>query len=251
MTQDSHATQIKHVRELIEDARLIKPNFNLPKELSYDWVMNRSDWPWLFLDLEVPHKEIHKEALELETEFVPHRKYDEGAGYGHRGWKSLCIHGLSATQTENFSAYGHASLDSAPYKWTEIADRCPTTVKFLKETFPFEKYYRVRFMWLEPQGYIAPHRDQKESGFFPCNIALNQPPGCEFGMENQGILPISQGTAFLPNLSNLHFVQNESNIQRIHLIIHGRAGSKLPQMQDLVVRSARLQLEQLVQGDRR
>jgi hypothetical protein len=242
MNQDPHAIQIKHVRELIEDARLIQPNFNRPKDLSYDWVMNRSDWPWLFLDLQVPYEEMLEEAKALESEFVPHRRYDEGAGYGHRGWKSICVHGLSATQTENYSAYGHASLDSAPYKWTEIADQCPITVKFLKETFPFERYYRVRFMWLEPRGYIAPHRDQKESGFFPCNIALNQPKGCEFGMQGRGLLPIKEGSVFLPNISNLHFVQNESQEVRIHLIIHGVAGREFSRYEELILRSAAAQI---------
>lgn len=239
---DTHSRQIKQVKELIEEARSTKPRFNPPLDWSYDWVMNRSDWPWLFLDLHVPHEEILAEAKALAPMFVPHRKYDDGAGYNHRGWKSLCIHGLSAAQTENFSSYGHTSHETAPYKWTEIAERCPSTVHFLKETFPFETYYRVRFMWLEPQGYIAPHRDQKESGFFPCNIALNQPQGCEFGMEGQGLLPIKEGDAFLPNISNLHFVQNNSDVDRIHLIIHGVAGAKFRNYEELILRSATRQI---------
>lgn len=230
---------------LVEFTKLKSPSW--PKLESFDFgtIMHRSQWPWLQLDLDVPHLEMHREAEAFARQglFVPHRKYDEHAGYRHSGWNSLCVHGLSARQTENFDVYGHSSHHSAPYRYTEIADDCPATVHFLKNVFPFERYFRVRYMLLEPGGYIAPHQDQKTPGFFAINIALNQPAECDFGMVDQGVLPFRDGVAIQPDLSHVHFVQNRSNEARIHLIVHGEAGAKMPEYEKLILRSAERQLQ--------
>ena len=240
-----NALSSEDLSALMDAARQHQPIFQPPRHLNYESIMYQSGWPWLELDLGLPSDVIpkmHAEATRLLPEFVPHRKYDEQAGYGHSGWKSLCVHGLSATQTENYSSYGHTSHQTAPYRFTEIADRCPETVRFLKELFPFEKYYRVRYMLLEPGGYIAPHRDQKEPGFFGVNIALNQPDECRFGMPDRGVPPFKVGSAILPDLSNLHFVWNQSQTPRIHLILQGEAGSQHERYAELIIRSARLQM---------
>ena len=44
------------------------------------------------------------------------------------------------------------------YDWTELADLCPITKQWL-QNLGFKKYQRVRFMLLDPGGYINPHRD--------------------------------------------------------------------------------------------
>lgn len=235
------------VTHLVEIAKLKSPLWPRLEKLDFGTIMHRSQWPWLELDLKAPHKEMHREAEALAREglFVPHRKYDEHAGYGHAGWKSLCVHGLSAKQTENFDVYGHTSHHTAPYRYTEIADRCPETVNFLKNVFPFERYFRVRFMLLEPGGYIAPHQDQKTPGFFAINIALNHPENCDFAMVDQGVLPFRDGVAIQPDLSHVHFVQNRSHVDRIHLIIHGEAGAKMPEYEKLILRSAEQQIQRI------
>ncbi len=233
------------LQALMDAASQRSPEFKAPVHLNYESVMYQSGWPWLELDLGVPIetiRAIYQEATRLLPQFVAHRKYDEQAGYGHSGWKSLCVHGLSATQTESFGSYGHTSHQAAPYRYTEIADQCPETVRFLKETISIERYYRVRYMLLEPGGYIAPHRDQKEPGFFGINIALNQPSECRFGMPERGILPFREGSAILPDLSNLHFVWNQSNVPRIHMIVQGENLSKNARYEDMIVRSARKQI---------
>ena len=63
---------------------------------------------------------------------------------------------------------------------------CPITTKFFKEVFPYKTYYRLRFMLLEPQGYITPHIDADINKLSPINIALNNPNGCNFKMKEIG-----------------------------------------------------------------
>ena len=152
---------------------------DIPDKFDYDWVMFKSRWPWLQLDLDIPYQEMYKEGIALEHKFVEHRWNDQFRGYKHQGWKSLAIHGIDSQKTENFHAYGYKSQEAAPYDWTEIANQCPATLKFLK-LLPFENKYRIRFMLLEPGGYIYPHKDQDDFSFYPINIALNHPKGCKF-----------------------------------------------------------------------
>lgn len=242
MTPNPTQTQ-NEFRLLVESTKLKSPSWPRLESFDFATIMHRSGWPWLKLDLEVPYREMHREAEALARQglFVPHRRYDEHAGYRHLGWKSLCLHGLSAQQTENFDVYGHASHQTAPYRYTEIAGDCPETVNFLKKVFPFKRYFRVRYMLLEPGGYIAPHQDQKTPGFFAINIALNHPEECYFGMVDKGVLPFSDGIAILPDLSHVHFVQNSSKVARIHLIIHGEAGTEISEYEKLIIRSAERQ----------
>ena len=64
----------------------------------FDWIINESNLPWLELDITFPMKKMYTEAVNLRDRFVPHRDEDQGA-YRHKGWHSLCIHGISAEKT--------------------------------------------------------------------------------------------------------------------------------------------------------
>lgn len=214
----------------------LENKYEIPEHFDYDWVMYQSKWPWLELDLQIPHHEMLKEAMALKDEFHPHRFNDAHRGYNHFNWKSICIHGIDAAKTENFHAYGFKSQEEAGYGWTEIAARCPVTVNFLK-TLPFEKFNRVRFMLLEPGGYIYPHHDQTDFSFYPINIALNNPKGCNLAMEGKGILPFQPGKAFIMNLAYTHCVFNNSNEPRIHMIIHATTGDKIMDHKKMIERS--------------
>jgi len=210
--------------------------YEFPERFSYDWVMYQSRWPWLELDLEVPFEEMFQEATALKDKFVSHRFNDAHRGYKHHNWRSVCLHGIDAFKTENFHAYGFRSQEEAPYGWTEIASHCPVSVRFIK-SLPFENLYRVRFMWLGPGGYIHPHRDQEDFSFYPINIALNNPEGCNFVMDGKGILPFAPGKAFHMNLAYTHSVFNDSQEPRIHMIIHAAPGAKKPKHEELLRRS--------------
>lgn len=197
------------------------PDFFDPK-----WTVMESGWPCFKLSCfdNQPWKDMHAEASSLIENFKPHRE-----DYGH-GWKSLTLHGLDA-DTQSLNQYG---IDRErvlnELNWTWVADKCPITKKFLTDVWPAEFLNRVRFMLLEPGGYILPHQDRPNSQkrLSVCNISLNNPQNCEFIMEGFGRVPFDDnGSAFLIDVSNKHAVWNRSNEPRIHMIIHYELGRRL------------------------
>lgn len=197
------------------------PDFFDPK-----WLLMESKWPYFRLSVldNQPFKEMYREAEKLLDKFHVHRD-----DYG-KGWKSLTIHGLNE-DTQSLEQYGDDRskvLDNL--HWTWVADECPTTVAFLKEVWPAEYLNRVRFMLLEPGGYILPHRDKPvdQKRLSICNISLNNPEGCEFMLENSGTIPFDDaGSAFLVDNSYTHAVWNRSDKPRIHMIIHYELGHRI------------------------
>jgi len=171
-----------------------------------------------------------KEASSIKNLFVSHRDKDTKDSYSHKGWKSICIHGIDEFKTNHFTQYGYKNNEETPYKWTSIAEKCPITTNWLKNNFPMDKYYRVRFMLLEPGGFIFPHKDSETNILSPINIALNHPTGCIFKMEKHGVVPMRPGTVMLLDVGNTHAYINRSNEDRIHIIIHGKATDSYKQL---------------------
>ena len=197
-----------------------------------DWILKHSRAPWLeILGIDAPYAEMYHEAQALRDMFVFHR----GEEAGMQGWRSLAVHGISATKTNIPETYG---LDSAQvqYDWTEIQDQCPVTVKFFKEVFPYNQYQRLRYMLVEPGGYIAPHSDNVVN--MPgaaVNISLNNPEGCRLTTV-QGTVPFrNSGSVFLFNNHYRHAVHNDSDADRFHMIVHGQWRN--PDWNQLVVNS--------------
>jgi hypothetical protein len=200
--------------------------FKYPDFFDPKWLVTESGWPFFQLSSlnNQPFKEIYAEAQALIDDFKPHRE-----DYGN-GWKSLTIHGLNDdTQSLNqYSENRREVLDQLD--WTWVADRCPITKKFLTDVWPAEFLNRVRFMLLEPGGYILPHQDRPDDQkrLSVCNISLNNPEGCEFVMFKHGTVPFKDsGSAFLMDISNTHAVWNRSNTPRIHMIIHYELGRRV------------------------
>ena len=200
--------------------------------MKYKEIVTESGLPWLELDLTIPHEDMLEEAINLKDEFVKHRDEDNGGGgYRHKGWRSLCIHGIDPYKTNHYEQYGYKSNNETPYNWTEICSRCPITHEFFKYYFPYDTYYRVRFMLLEPQGYITPHEDSFEHRLSPINIALNNPEGCNFKMKgHKGYLPFASGKSLLLDVGNTHAVYNNSNEDRYHIIVHGKTTKKFKEL---------------------
>jgi hypothetical protein len=184
------------------------------------WLVHKSGWPYLPLELPgAPYADMLAEALSLEDLFIAHRSY------GSPGWRSICLHGEAWNKTDYFTAYpenaGRTANDIV-YKWTEIAERCPVTTQYFRDEFPNHNYQRLRYMWLDPQGYIEPHQDRTEHFLSPINVALNNPDGCVFRMKEQGDVPFkNSGNACLVDIGNIHSVWNNSTEPRIHMISHG------------------------------
>lgn len=185
-----------------------------PRHIDSGWIQNESGLPWLPLQLNLPYQTMAAEALSVMDQFVEHR------GGDGRGWKSLCLHGIDSTKTRSPRHYGHTEY-SAPYRWTEVASRCPVTTKYFQECFPMNKLFRVRFMLLESGGFISPHRDTDTRFLSAVNIALTNPNGAYFKMDGVGCVPYQPGSAFLLDVGTLHSCVNMSLAPRIHIIVHG------------------------------
>ena len=190
-----------------------------------------SGLPWLRLDVSFDAERLLQEAVAVLPRFVPHRS-------NGRGWKSLCLHGIGPAQTLAATEYGFAGEAVAPHGWTEIAGACPETARFVR-SLPLERLFRVRFMLVEPGGFIAPHTDSELGRLGPINVALNNPPACLFKMEPWGLVPFEPGTAFLIDISNRHAIINMSRTPRFHIIIHSTYDCDNPAWADVVERSYR------------
>jgi hypothetical protein len=178
--------------------------------------------PYLNLEIQYPEKGLVQEALNMYPYSVSHRSSER-----HLGWRSLCLHGLSAEKTRSFRSYGYSSNENAPYGWTWAANKAPATQNFIINNIPMKKFFRVRWMFLEPGGYILPHSDYeiKDSpeppGLSAINIAIIQPENCHFVMKDWGELPFQSGKALYIDNSQTHALVNFSAQVRVHLIIHG------------------------------
>ena len=87
--------------------------------------------PYLELLIDAPYADMLAEAQALEPQFVAHREGDS------HGWRSLCVHGISAEKTDSANAYGLDPADMSIYQWTEIVDQCPVTYNYFKNIFPY------------------------------------------------------------------------------------------------------------------
>jgi hypothetical protein len=177
----------------------------------------QSEGRYLKLDIDIPYQEMCKEAFALVDQFSPHRSGE----YSHNGWESLTLHGLGWDKHENYDVYGYKKGKDASndMHWTEIADLCPITTKWLKETFPCNKYGRVRFMLLRAGGKIALHNDSRIKLIENINVALNNPKGCKWIWGDGGEIIMEAGGVYAMNLHYHHSVVNDSNEDRMHMII--------------------------------
>ena len=197
-----------------------------PEIFDPKWIVMESGWPYFHLSVldNQPWQEMYKEAEALSDKFYTHREDTYG-----KGWKSLTLHGVN-DDTQSLNTYSDRQDTLKQLDWTWVADECPVTKKFLTEVWPAEFLNRVRFMLLEPGGYILPHQDREdhEKRLSVCNISLNNPEGCNFALKDKGRVPFKdEGSAFLMDLSNVHSVWNTSDKPRIHMIIHYELGRRV------------------------
>lgn len=175
-----------------------------------------SNEKYLKLDIEFPHEEIFKEAEALRDKFVEYR-----SSYKTHGWYSLPIIGKSSKEPYAWDTYYKSAKEAAPdMQWTDIANQCPVTKKWLEDVYPSNSYARVRFMLLEPGGFIEPHIDTEHSVLGAINVAITNPKECFWEWEDGETLTFNPGDSYAMNLSYKHSVRNNSNENRYHLIVH-------------------------------
>ena len=183
-----------------------------------DYVMDNTKFPYIPVDIEVPHEDIFKEANHLlyTSCYTAHRPASSG-------WLSLAIHGMSSVHTNCPEDYGMPdSAEEDLSTWTDIAKFCPKTVEWMKEEVNYDAFTRVRFMALLPGGWLGNHRDRDSiKGIGATNIAINNPDGCDMVLGDWGKVPFKPGMAVKLNTGYEHSVWNRSEEPRIHMIFDG------------------------------
>jgi hypothetical protein len=219
-----------------------------PKNLSAidltRWLFSRDDAGWLKINLDLNLSVWKTEMLAAEKYYVNHRCSKNYQESEHRGWQSCCIHGLGITNT-----IADDSADQSLFHWTNLSDEVPNIKQFWLN-FPVQYFRRVRFMKLDPGGYIGVHNDvPTESPFtsladlkplentITVNIAITHPKECLFVIENCGTVPWSEGSTFMINNTRNHCVVNYSNQPRVHMIAECVVGNRLTEFSDLIYKN--------------
>ena len=194
---------------------------NLTYEYS-QWIEYSSNCPSLNLNIEMPLRKIQNEVKSIFSEFVKHR------GKEHPGWYSVALHGVAKDITDDWKSkiYKGRWNTQPTYTWTSIKDHCPNTIAWLKEHWNFKEFHRIRFMLLKPRGIIFPHKDYECKKLAAYNVAIINPKGVEFCMQDAGLIPWKEGESRAIDIGRIHSVVNNSDEDRIHMIIHGKINKK-------------------------
>ncbi len=183
-----------------------------------NWITEESCLPYLQLNIDVPWQTILEEWQQVKDLAVLHRANDSYGSSVNEGWFSLVLHGAGPTNTEEYLG---------DLLWTQIAAQCPSTTQWIKNTFIINKHTgRIRFMLLEPGGHIILHKDRDVKKLSEINVAITNPKNCEFRFKNYGAIPFTNGTAFMVDISNEHFLFNYSTEPRLHIILHTAINNK-------------------------
>ena len=206
--------------------QFIEDRLSLCKNKNGHALLKSLKIPYLVMDIPTfDWRAMLQEAKNLESRSVPHRSDNS------QGWNSLCLHGIDAQKTLSCDRYGYLNEKQAPYQWTWASEKASVTTSYLKTLVSqdyFSEIYRVRFMYLQPGGFIKFHRDREEGNqsLGPLNIAINMPEKCYWLFKKWGRVPFSAGMGMAVDVSNEHGVWNFSEETRVHIIVHGIYGEE-------------------------
>lgn len=222
---------MKEIEQLIEKNRNIIHNETLPpipdefkdgkdRGKFADWIRTKTKMSTFPLDIDIPHEEINAEAMAQKHLFTKHRSGKSP------GWSSMAIHGTAVNHTQPREYY-FKDGPMPEYDWTDLAKDCPVTKEWLL-SLGFKRFSRVRFMLLEPGGYIEPHSDIPDGNqeIYAWNVAITNPPGHTFVMDGHGLVPWKVGQMRGIDISRYHTVINNDVEPRLHMIIHGGGDDK-------------------------
>jgi hypothetical protein len=130
---------------------------------------------------------------------------------GH--WSSFALRSISGSESDILAT------PNANFKDTPTLNKC-LYFKEIIDSFECEKE-AVRLLSLSPNSYIKEHRDDSagyENGFFRIHIPIQTNDKVIFTV-NKKALPMREGECWYANFNRPHFVSNEGETDRIHLVI--------------------------------
>lgn len=164
------------------------------------------------MNFSVPCDEIYKEYVDVKDSLVVHRPDD-----GHKDWFAVTLYGVDSLSTNSHWEYGLRQKK----KITDVGLKCLKTLNWVMN-LPYVRIDDVRYLVIKPNGYIAEHIDVEECNWLePLNISITYPVGSEFLM-NEQLVPYNPGVSMVLNIHYPHSVVNNSNEERLHLLVHGK-----------------------------
>lgn len=186
--------------------------------------------PYVELEVDFDHTGALAEAMALSDRFVA---YQSDPTYGVTGWRGLALQALDGDATRVATTDEDAGVyrDQSRYRLTDVAALCPITMALLERLLDFEHCRTVSFLRLEPGAGITVHVDGEGPPVIrSVNVALNMPEDCRLvidcnadGSDNPytRTVPFREGSVFLLNVAKYHYVVNDSDVPRIHVVARG------------------------------
>jgi len=177
-----------------------------------DWIKQSSGLGYLPLSIVLPADIMLHEARAV----IPYMVDLNVGGNDSHGWTGLGLFGINTAQQGD---YGNSNVASNN-QWGAIAlEHMPETVKWFEAHWPREQFWKIRLLGLAPGGVVGMHNDDC-NGLDNINIAIDHPAGCDFYLDQSGIVPFKNGTAFAIDVSRWHAVINRSDQIRLHMVIY-------------------------------
>ena len=156
-----------------------------------------------------------------EADFIQ-KKYVKGASvslYKNTiGWSSIALHSVNGEEDHKANVLKH--LNNNIFKPTRILQKCEYFKKILNDLGT--SIYLVRMMKLDAHGYIAPHNDgaqfKNRLKMIRCHIPIITNERVKFGIDNNEYY-MEAGKLWYSRVDKNHWVKNDSDIDRIHLVI--------------------------------
>jgi hypothetical protein len=186
-------------------------------EQYFQWIRFKSQMGSMRLNIDADVTEVKKELSDRSFLAIPHRKDESNM------WRVITLYGYSSIITDSPEYLRENNLlpEDIKLQWTDISPMFPKTVEWVKKNIPLKTVSRIRVMVVDPGGYIMPHRDYHH-GQCACagiNIAIVNPEGAEFCLEENGLIPWEEGDVRVFDVGRYHCIRNNGNIPRIHLIV--------------------------------
>lgn len=193
------------------------------------WIKNETGLPWLMLDMKLPWERMLEEIKSLpQDDWI---RYREGNSNG--GWSVCILHGLDK-KPYNWEHYaeeeGWTKEEDAPIGFTNASKKCPFTMDYIVNVLGIKKQERTRIMKLDPGGVIHLHHDRKGKDdpltkdimkLTTLHFSITNPDDCDFVIPYWGRIPAKNGDVFLFDNKWEHYLINNSNEPRYHIIFNG------------------------------
>lgn len=155
-----------------------------------------SDVPWVKMNFNVPCYDIEQEYSSIKETLIINRPQD-----GHKDWFAVSLFFKDVV--------------------TEIGLKCPKTLEFIR-SLPYDRIDDCRFLLIKSGGFIAEHSDVPEHNWLDTlNVSITYPKGSKFVLNKEEV-PYHVGASFVLNVHYPHWVENNSDEDRLHLIVHGK-----------------------------